>query len=85
MATPVIRVSDPHSHGGGVVTGAETVFANGLPIARVGDAVWCNKHKWQTVATGSPTVFAEGQQVARVGDITSCGAQLFSDSNVLAG
>lgn len=85
MGTPIIRLGDPHSHGGAVIQGALTVFANSRPVARIGDAVWCPKHKLQAIATGSPTVFAEGQPVARTGDLTTCGAILTSDSNVLAG
>lgn len=85
MGNPIVRQNDTHSHGGYVMEGADTVYANGRPVARIGDKVWCSRHKLQRIATGSSSVFAEGQGVARAGDRVSCGAVLISDSNVSAG
>ncbi len=85
MGESIVRQNDTHSHGGYVMEGADTVYANGRPVARIGDKVWCSRHKLQRIATGSGSVFAEGQGVARNGDRVSCGAILISDSNVEAG
>lgn len=48
---------DPSAcHGGVEASGSGTVFVNGKPLARVGDAVDCGS----TCAVGSPNVFAGG-------------------------
>ena len=46
--------SGKSSHDAVTVGGSSTVFVNGKPIARVGDAISCGG----TIAEGSPTVFA---------------------------
>jgi len=46
----------PVCHGGALAAGSGTVFANGLPLGRVGDPVDCGS----SVATGAGTVFAGG-------------------------
>lgn len=59
-----LRVTDPYAvhvcgiaaHGSQVAAGSGTVYVNGLPMARIGDAVACGS----AVAQGSPNVFAGG-------------------------
>lgn len=46
---------------------------NGLPAARVGDAVSCPIHGTATIVSGSTNTNFNGQPAARVGDKTSCG------------
>lgn len=65
-AIPALREGDawaahtcpdiPETHAGVQAEGSSSVFANGLALARVGDAVACGG----AVAVGSPTVFAGG-------------------------
>lgn len=70
---------------------AETVFVNGRPVHRVGDA-WsahgcpvCPPHGG-SLAAGSASVFAEGRAVGRVGDPVSCGSAVAEGSpDVFAG
>jgi len=42
------------SHGSVLATGSSTVFANGMSLGRIGDAIQCGS----TVVTGSQDVFA---------------------------
>lgn len=82
----IARVGDSISHGGSIVEGSPTVNANGIPIARIGDAVICNRHGAQAIKTGSGTVFANKIGVARIGDTCTCGAVIVDGSpNVYAG
>ncbi|MBR9881360.1 MAG: PAAR domain-containing protein [Gammaproteobacteria bacterium] len=74
----VIRVGDPTSHGGSVLTGQENCYSYGRPVAVVGDKVACPVHGLQTIVTGEPTYCINGQPVAVDGSQTSCGAKLFS-------
>jgi uncharacterized Zn-binding protein involved in type VI secretion len=77
----VIRLGDPTSHGGKVVScGATTVKAAGKPLAVVGDKVTCpvQGHVNCTIATGNAKHRINGKAVAYDGDKTSCGAVLES-------
>lgn len=76
----IVRVGDPGSHGGSVVSGSSTVSANGKQVARVGDTYACPIHGPNPITTGSPDTFANGLAIARVGDSTSCGATLIDGS-----
>ena len=60
------------------VTGAGTVFVEGVPVVRVNDewAVHTNiisAHP-SPGAGGSPTVYAEGTAIMRIGDPIACGS-----------
>ena len=67
------RVTDPeccpHSSSSPIVTGAATVFVEGLPAARKGDKLSCPGGPTQ-IESGSPTVKIEGAEAARIGDTT---------------
>ena len=67
----------PHPVTGPAIVGSPNVFANGMPVLRVGDfgihAVCCGPNMW-TATKGSATVFVNGMQVHRLGDMdTHCG------------
>jgi uncharacterized Zn-binding protein involved in type VI secretion len=76
----VIRLGDPGSHGGTVVTASGDVKANGIGVARIGDTYDCPDHGPNPIASGSPDTYANGRRVARVGDTTACGATLLGGS-----
>ncbi len=82
-----IVVGDRTSHGGVVVSGDTTCTLDGQPLARVGDAVFCNRCMKSTVIVTSrfPTGSAFGQALAYDQDSTSCGALLYSRHNGHAG
>tara|TARA_Y100000590_G_scaffold467502_1_gene646598 strand:+ start:3923 stop:4207 length:285 start_codon:yes stop_codon:yes gene_type:complete len=66
------------------VSASPNVFADGIPVHRVGDA-WgthcclalCHS---SVLATGSPNVFANNIQVGRIGDAVACGSTVATGS-----
>lgn len=76
----VIRLGDPTSHGGTVVSAASTSIINGKQVARLGDKVTCplKGHGVATIVEGDPAWLIDGIPVALEGHKTSCGASLIS-------
>lgn len=87
MGQPCARLTDHISHGGAIdQVGQDSVYCNGLPVARITDGATCLLHGPVTIVGGSTSVFCEGLGVARVGDALSCGAVISSGSpNVFVG
>lgn len=82
------RLGDATTHGGAIISGASTVFINGLPAAvAVVSLAGCSlSHGAAPVVTGSGTVFIEGFAAARISDITGCGATICTGAgNVVIG
>lgn len=82
----VIRLGDPTTHGGTVVSASPTVIINGKPVARLGDSVTCPQpgHGTVTIVEGDPNWLIDGRPVALEGHKTSCGASLISTLPTLA-
>ncbi|WP_029001218.1 PAAR domain-containing protein [Azohydromonas australica] len=81
MSKDVIRLGDPTSHGGAVVSVTARHFTvDGLPVARVGDRCTCpvKGHGVCVIAEGDPNFTIGGLPVALDGHRTSCGATLRS-------
>jgi uncharacterized Zn-binding protein involved in type VI secretion len=77
----VIRVGDPTSHGGKVISSSVSHFnVSGKPVVVVGDDCMCplQGHQNCKVASGSSTHTVNGKAVAYDGDKTTCGATLVS-------
>jgi len=76
----VIRLGDPTSHGGKVVSASPKSTVMGLAVARQGDACTCPKrgHHNCAIAEGDPDVLIDGVPVAFEGHKTTCGADLIS-------
>jgi uncharacterized Zn-binding protein involved in type VI secretion len=77
----VIRLNDPTSHGGKVVSVSATWFTvDGIPLARVGDQCICPMpgHSVCVIIEGSSEHVIDGIPVAYDGHKTSCGAALQS-------
>ena len=77
----VIRLGDPHSHGGTVMRVADNRSAIlGQPLARVGDLCSCPipGHQGCVIVQGDPLWTIDGIPVALDGHVTSCGASLIS-------
>lgn len=76
----VIRLGDPTTHGGKVVSAAPCSSAGDIPIARLGDKVTCPipGHGTTTIVEGDPNWLIDGIPVALEGHKTSCGASLIS-------
>lgn len=75
----VIRLGDPHSHGGKVITASGADF-DGRPVALVGDKANCPKkdHGIVTIIEGEPTWIMHNRQVAVDGCKCDCGCTLIS-------
>lgn len=66
-------------------SGSGTVFVNGKPVHRQGDAwaVHCDPNPschGGSLAAGSGSVFADGKPIGRVGDPVDCGSSVSSGS-----
>jgi len=100
MGLPVARMTDTGfgddtCHGstkknvtGTIIQGAGTVFAGGLPVARMTDVVMRGDGHSGIIIGGSGTVFAESLPVARMTDsFVGCfsGTIIGGASNVMAG
>lgn len=75
----VIRLGDPTSHGGTVVSVTATWFTvDGVAVARVGDKCSCPIHGDGTIKEGNPRHVIDGVAVAYDNHETTCGAKLAS-------
>lgn len=77
----VIRLGDPTSHGGKVVSASADHFTvAGIPVACVGDACSCpiKGHDDCKIAEGEPRHVIDGIAVAYEGHKTTCGATLIA-------
>jgi len=76
----VIRLNDPTSHGGVVISAAPKSFVLGVAVARKGDLCACPipGHGVCKIAEGDPKVLIDGIPVAFHGHKTDCGAVLMS-------
>lgn len=85
----ISRVGDATEAGGTLMTGAEGVFINGIPVALhvcqvTPHAPWGRPHPPHHVSRttdGSPSVFAEGKPVVRIGSGTTCGHKVIGGSS----
>ena len=80
MALSIIRLGDPTSHGGKVISASATHTIGGLGIARVGDSVACPVagHGVNPIVEGAPTFLIDGRMVALQGHRSACGCMLIS-------
>ncbi len=76
----VIRLNDPTSHGGKVISAASVSTVMGVAVARKGDQCLCpmKGHEICVIAEGDPKVLIDGVPVAFEGHKTTCGASLIS-------
>lgn len=76
----VIRLGDPTTHGGTVVSATSHLEMFGKHVARLGDKVTCPipGHGVCTIAEGDPLWSIDGIPVALEGHKTTCGASLIS-------
>jgi len=76
----VIRLNDPTSHGGQVISASPNSKALGVAIARKGDLCACPLpgHGVCKIAEGDPEVLIDGVPTAFEGHKTECGASLIS-------
>lgn len=80
----IIRVGDPTSHGGRVISGTSRMLVDGVPVARVGDACTCpvKGHGSCVIVEGDPNFLLDGIPVAFHGCKISCGASALSTTEI---
>ncbi|NVM75485.1 putative Zn-binding protein involved in type VI secretion [Duganella sp. SG902] len=80
MALPIVRLGDPTSHGGSVISASATHLIGNIGIARVGDQVACPLpgHGINIIIEGTPTYLIGGRMVALHGHHCACGCTLIS-------
>lgn len=76
----VIRLGDPTTHGGKVISASPASKAMGVAIARKGDLCACPLpgHGVCIIAEGDANVLIDGVPVAFAGHKAACGAVLIS-------
>ncbi|MBB5020133.1 putative Zn-binding protein involved in type VI secretion [Chitinivorax tropicus] len=76
----VIRLGDPTSHGGQVISASSRSLVRGKVVARVGDVCSCPipGHGGCVIVEGHPHHLIDGIPVAYEGHHTSCGATLIA-------
>jgi len=81
----VIRLGDPTSHGGKVISVRATHFTvGGVPVACIGDPCSCpvSGHTNCKIVSGSERHHIDGIAIAFEDDMTSCGAKLKAGGGV---
>jgi uncharacterized Zn-binding protein involved in type VI secretion len=78
MGKPIVRVGDVNSGGGRVISGANSVRINGLPVALDGSPVTAHTdykglHNNAQCRASQSTLRVEGKRVIFVGDVDTCG------------
>lgn len=82
------RQGDANQMGGKIMRGADTVFANGIPVglhvSQISDhgpyGKRTGQHRAATTTSASDSVVAEGSQVLKVGSGNSCGHSIVDGS-----
>jgi uncharacterized Zn-binding protein involved in type VI secretion len=75
----VVRLNDPTTHGGTVVSVTATHFTvGGVAVARVGDKCVCPIHGPGVIIEGDANHKIDGVSVAYDNHTTSCGAKLIA-------
>jgi len=86
MRRRVIRLGDPTTHGGKVVSASAVTTIFGKPVARMGDKATCPipGHGTVTIVEGDPDWTDDGKPISLEGHKCSCGCSLISTlSNVV--
>jgi len=80
MGLPIVRLGDPTSHGGRVISASITHSIAGIGIARIGDMISCpiGGHGINPIIEGAPTYKIGGRMVALHGHLSACGCTLIS-------
>lgn len=78
MSKKIVRVGDKNSAGGKVITGDNTVFLNGKPVAIDGSPVTDHpggrgSHRGSRTKATESTIYVNGKRIIFVGDKDTCG------------
>lgn len=80
MGRNVVRLDDPTTHGGKVISASSTSIVEGKPVALVGDLVSCPKkdHGVNKIIEGSKTCYSDGKPVVIDNSLCECGCKVLS-------
>jgi uncharacterized Zn-binding protein involved in type VI secretion len=78
---PVARIGDNTNENRPIKSGSFNVYANNIPVARIGDTVGCEDGGDGFVASGSSNVYVNGIPVSGTGDTTTCPSTIINGSN----
>lgn len=85
MGRGMVFQGDKTSHGGIVLSGFAHYAWDGIPVARLGDQVYCPRCTPHQQTIAQVTGFTvHGVPMATAGDITSCGAVLLAEASTAA-
>ncbi|XKM12792.1 PAAR domain-containing protein [Orbaceae bacterium ac157xtp] len=80
MKRNVVRLGDPTTHGGRVITASSTSVIEGKPVALIGDLVSCpyDGHGINKIIEGSKTCYSDGRPVVIDYSLCECGCKVLS-------
>ncbi|MCX8641272.1 MULTISPECIES: PAAR domain-containing protein [unclassified Gilliamella] len=83
MGENIVRLGDPTTHGGSVISASSTMTIEGKPAALIGDLVSCPKkdHGVNKIIEGAKTVFSDGKAVVINQCSCECGCKVLSTIN----
>lgn len=82
----VVRLGDPSSHGGYMISASAGFTNSGVRVCVDGDMHVCPiKGHGTTPISASSSAKSDGNKIARVGDTAACGASIVSGGSVEMG
>jgi len=76
----IVRLGDPSSHGGTMITATGNFKVNGIVVCVSGDIHHCPIHQ-DTPVTGTGQPESNGKPIVKTGDVAGCGAVITSGSS----
>ncbi|MCX8649472.1 PAAR domain-containing protein [Gilliamella sp. B2776] len=80
MGKNVVRLGDPTTHGGSVISVSSTMTVEGKLVALIGDLVSCPKkgHGVNKIIESSKTCFSDGKAIVIDQCLCECGCKVIS-------
>ncbi|WP_085247100.1 PAAR domain-containing protein [Gilliamella mensalis] len=80
MGKSVVRLGDPTTHGGSVISASSTTIIEGKPVALIGDLVSCPKkgHGINKIIEGAKTCLSDGKAVVIDQCLCECGCKVLA-------
>ncbi|OCG16473.1 hypothetical protein A9G28_12095 [Gilliamella sp. Fer1-1] len=80
MGKNVVRLGDPTTHGGSVISASSTAIIEGKPVALIGDLVSCPKkgHGINKIIEGAKMSLFDGKAVVIDQCLCECGCKVLS-------
>lgn len=80
MGRNVVRLGDPTTHGGNVISASSTTMVDGKPVALIGDLVSCPKkgHGVNKIIEAAKSSFSDGKAIVMDQCLCECGCKVLS-------